>query len=214
MGFFDKVVKVVDLISKAGEQIENVVESQKVAENKNAVENQNSAENHQASKLEDIVISSSYHTVEEEEFAEDDSVYAISFSINDSFKEAESHAAEVIMLNTYAPDDEYGDEGKIPYVAIQVDDSVYEPVEEFKDTGTFKGAIELTPLSGKFYFKAKREYYGNIVYFYGLDRCDGFWQNNGLCMVYPKSYVGTENEVKLMRVLDEVAESYSERRIK
>ena len=208
MGFFDKVVKVVDLISKAGEQIENVVESQKAAGNKNAVEN------HQASKLEDIVILSSYHTVEEEEFAEDDSVYAISFSINDSFKEVESHAGEVIMLNTYAPGDEYEDEGKIPYVAIQIDDSVYEPVEEFKNTGTFKGAIEITPLSGKFYFKAKREYCGNIMYFYGLDRCDGFWKNNGLCMVYPKTYAGTENEVKLMRVLDEVAESYSERRIK
>lgn len=50
------------------------------------------------------------------------------------------------------------------------------------------------------------------MYFYGLDRCDGFWENNGLCMVYPKRYVGTENEKKLMRVLDEVAESYREER--
>ncbi len=208
MGFFDKLFKAVDLINETREQIEKAEKSQKVAGNNNAVESQ------QTNKLEDIVILSSYHTVEEEEFAEDDSVYAVSFKINDSFKEANSHAGEVIMLNTYAPNEEYGDEGKIPYVAIQVDDSVYEPVEEFKKTGTFKGAMEITPLSGKFYFKAKKEYYGDIMYFYGFDRCDGFYENNGLCMVYPKVYVGTENEVKLMGVLDEVAESYNERRIK
>lgn len=208
MGFFDKLFKAVDLINETREQIEKAEKSQKVAGNNNAVESQ------QTNKLEDIVILSSYHTVEEEEFAEDDSVYAVSFKINDSFKEANSHAGEVIMLNTYAPNEEYGDEGEKPYVAIQVDDSVYEPVEEFKKTGTFKGAIEITPLSGKFYFKAKKEYYGDIMYFYGFDRCDGFYENNGLCMVYPKAYVGTENEVKLMGVLDEVAESYNERRIK
>lgn len=204
MGFFDKVVKVVDLISKAGEQIEKAAENQ----------NESKSESQNVKVQKDIVILPSYHTVEEEEFAEGDSVYAISFRINDAFKEAKSHAAEVMMLNTYAPEDEFGDEGEIPYVAIQVDDDVYEPVEEYKETGTFEGAIDITPLSGKFYFKAKKEYYGNIMYFYGLDRCDGFWENNGLCMVYPKSYVGTENEVKLMRMLDEAAESYTETRIK
>ena len=51
------------------------------------------------------------------------------------------------------------------------------------------------------------------MYFYGMDRCQGFWENNGLCIVYPKSYVGTENEKKMMAVLDEVAESYCEKKI-
>lgn len=51
------------------------------------------------------------------------------------------------------------------------------------------------------------------MYFYGLDRCDGAWENNGLCMVYQKVYMGTENERRLMQVLDEAAGSYREERI-
>ena len=43
-----------------------------------------------------------------------------------------------------------------------------------------------------------------------MDRCDGIWENNGLCMVYPKEYAGTENERKLLQVLEEAAESYLE----
>ncbi len=110
--------------------------------------------------------------------------YRISFKVNDAFKEAKSHAGEVEMLNTYAPESEYGEEGSYPYLAIQLDDTVYMAVEEFKEKGTFTGAMEITPLSGKFYFKAKVEYYGYIMYFYGLDRCEGSWENNGLCMVW------------------------------
>lgn len=48
------------------------------------------------------------------------------------------------------------------------------------------------------------------MYFYGLDRCDGAWENSGLCMVYPKAYVGTEDEAKLMQILDAAAASYRE----
>lgn len=162
------------------------------------------------SKVTEIVLASASHLVEDVEYGDGDSRYRISFQVNDAFKEAESHAGEVEMLSTYAPEEEYGQEGTFPYLAIQLDDEVYTAVEEFKQTGTFTGAIEITPLSGKYYFKAKREYYEYIMYFYGMDRCDGFWENNGLCMVYPKMYVGTENEVRLMRVLDEAAESYRE----
>ena len=114
------------------------------------------------------------------------------------------------MLSTYAPEDEYGTEGAVPYLAVQMDDEVYCAVEEFKENGTFTGAMEITPLSGNFYFKGKMEYYGDIMYFYGMDRFGGSWENNGLCLVYPKGYAGTENEQKLMRVLDEAAESYRE----
>ena len=57
------------------------------------------------------------------------------------------------------------------------------------------------------------EYYNDVMYLYGLDRCGGYWENSGLCIIYPKEYVGTENEIKLMEVLDEAAESYSEERI-
>jgi hypothetical protein len=65
-------------------------------------------------------------------------------------------------------------------------------------------------LNGKFFFKAKKEYYGDMMYFYGFDRCDGFWENNGLCLVYPKSYVGTSDEEELIKMFDELVESYVE----
>lgn len=173
------------------------------------------AENNTGDLEQSIVLAPSSHMVEDEiygnETAEGEyTVYRMSFQINDSFKEAKSHAGEIEMLNTYAPGSEYGEEGSYPYLAVQIDDPVYMAVEEFKEKGTFTGAMEITPLSGKFYFKAKMEYYGNIMYFYGMDRCDGYWENNGLCMVYPKAYMGTENEQKLIQVLDEAAESYCE----
>ena len=162
-----------------------------------------------------IVLAPSSHTVEDEIYGDekedgDYTIYRITFQVNDSFKETQSHAGEVEMLHTYAPDSEYGEEGSYPYLAVQCDDTIYSAVEEYKEKGTFTGAMELTPLSGKFYFKAKVDYYGDIMYFYGMDRCDGMWENNGLCMVYPKAYRGTENEIKLMRILDEAAESYCE----
>lgn len=258
MGFFDKVVKAVNIINKASEQLENLMENQNATANKpvstqsaatkptavatqsnatkpvtaaqsnvttpnTAATTQNTVVQNIAAAVESIAVEQpvgtfgnirllpSTHIAEAEEFANDD-MYTISFEINDSFKETRSHAAEIIMLNTYAPDTEYGEEGSLPYIAIQTDDAVYTPVEEFKKTGTFKGAIEITPLGGKFYFKAKKEYYRDIMYFYGFDRCDGYWENNGLCVVYPKSYMGTESETALMRALDAVAASYSERK--
>lgn len=158
----------------------------------------------------DIVLVSSSHTVEDIVYGDGDSEYRISFKVNNAFKEAKSHAGEVEMLYTYAPEDEYGAEGTFPYLAIQNDDAVYSAVEEFKASGTVTDALDMTKLSGKFYFKAKIKYYDYIMYFYGMDRCDGYWENSGLCMVYPKAYAGTENETKLMKVLDEAAESYCE----
>ncbi len=169
-------------------------------------------ENNTMAVGEDIVLASSSHIVEDDVYGNGDSVYHVSFQLNDTFKEAKSHAGEIELLNTYAPADEYGQEGTYPYLAIQLDDAVYHAVAEFKKSGTFTGALDITPLEGKFYFKAKMNYYQHMMYFYGLDRCDGFWENNGLCIVYPKSYAGTENEIMLMQVLDKAAESYQEKK--
>lgn len=198
MGLFDNIAKIV-------KQVENSIERN--AESAGNISPDVISEN--PGSIEEIIPAPSSRTVEDLAYG-DDREYRISFRVNDAFKEAKSHAGEVEMLYTYAPEDEYGREGTFPYMAIQFDDDVYNPVEEFKETGTFTGALEITPLSGRFYFKAKMEYYEYIMYFYGMDRCDGFWENNGLCMVYPKAYSGTENEKKLMDILDEAADSYEE----
>lgn len=198
MGFFNKIAGIIRLSDKSPDESQKAASVDKVPET--------------IPVAEDIILAPSSHTVEDEIYGDDGSRYLISFKVNDAFKEAKSHAAEVEMLNTYAPFDEYGDEGAFPYLAIQLDDEIYDAVEEFKEHGTFTGALEITPLSGKFYFKAKMEYYEYIMYFYGMDRCDGFWENNGLCIVYSKAYADTENELRLMNVLDEAAESYREER--
>lgn len=180
-----------------------------------AAKNIGTTKSNKGNTEETIILAPSSHTAEDEIYGDETEsgdyiVYQISFQVNDSFRETQSHAGEVEMLHTYAPGSEYGEEGSCPYLAMQVDDSVYMAVEEFKEKGTVTGALELTPLSGKFYFKAKIDYYGDIMYFYGLDRCNGSWENSGLCMVYPKAYAGTENEARLMQVLDEAAASYRE----
>ena len=74
--------------------------------------------------MEDIVSAASAHTAEDEIYGDGDSCYLMSFKVNDAFKEAKSYAAEVEMLHTYAPGDEYGQEGTFPYLAIQIDDKV------------------------------------------------------------------------------------------
>ena len=206
MGFLDNIGKVIKMAGQIASENSGPKSMDK------APESQPSQEKIVKEIAEDIVLASSSRTAEEDDYGDDDSEYLISFKINDAFKEAQSHAAEVLMLHTYAPAKEYGEEGAFPCLAIMLDDAVYNAVNEFKEKGTISGAIEITPLSGKFYFKAKMEYHKNMMYFYGMDRLDGFWQNNGLCIIYQKEYVGTENERKLMAVLDEAAESYSEER--
>lgn len=86
---------------------------------------------------------------------------------------------------------------------------MYCAIEDYKESKTFDGAISIESLDGLFMFKAKRDYYGDIMYFYGFElEGEGYWEGAGLCLVYPKEYVGTENEAKLMNVLDEAAKSF------
>lgn len=200
MGLFDKITKSINLADKVSAEFSAVVSTSEAP--KSAPQ-----------KMEDIVLAPLSRMVEDKEYGDGDSRYRISFMLNDAFRWAKSHAGEVEMLHTYAPGQEYGQEGALPCLAIMNDDSVYCAVEEFKEKGTFEGAMEITPLSGWFHFKAKKEYYGDIMYFYGMDRCDGYWENSGLCMIYPKAYMGTENEIKLMKALDEAAESYKEEKL-
>lgn len=209
MGFFDRIGDIIKVADKVVKNVDNIIEIKEKGELSDNSSNTSASMNLTGGN--NIVIAATSRTVQEYAYG-DDNTYDVSFKINDSFKSAESHAGEVEMLYTYAPNAEYGEEGTYPYIAVQLDDDVYNAVDQFKEKGSFTGAMDLIPLSGKFYFKAKMNYFNYIMYFYGIDRCDGAWKNNGLCMVYPKTYVGTETERKLMSVLDEVANSYCETR--
>ena len=130
------------------------------------------------------------------------------YYVNDAFRPAKSHAAEVEMLSVYAPDAEYGREGEMPYIAIQLDDAPYCAIDEYRESGTVADALEFEPLSGKFLFKAKLEYFDDLMYFYAFESEDGVWSQAGFCLVYQKEYAGTEDEAKLMQMLDEAAQYF------
>lgn len=135
------------------------------------------------------------------------------YVVNQAFKPVKSHAAEVELLCTYAPNNECGEEGNIPYIAVQTDDEVYCAVEEYKERKTFDGAVSIEALDGMYMFRAKRDYYGDVMYFYGFElEGEEYWDKAGLCLVYSKEYIGTEEE-KLMNILDEVAKSFSKRQL-
>lgn len=152
--------------------------------------------------IEEIDLSEEVHTIFHE-------YTGYGYVVNKSFKIAKSHAAEVDLLCTYAPKEDFGREGDIPYIAVQMDDEVYCAIEEYKENGTVEDVIYIEPLEGIFLFKAKKEYYGDIMYFYGFElENEEYWDKAGLCLVYPKEYVGTENEKKLMDVLDKAANSF------
>ncbi|MCM1430587.1 MAG: hypothetical protein NC180_05675 [Muribaculaceae bacterium] len=151
--------------------------------------------------FETIELSKEVHTISDE--------YAgYGYVVNKAFKPAKSHAAEVELLSAYAPDREYGQEGTVPCIAVVTDDEVYCAVEEYKEKKTFEGAVSIEPLEGRFLFRAKRDYHGDRMYFYGFEMEDGeYWDKAGLCLVYPSKYIGTEEEEKLMCVLDDAAGS-------
>ena len=134
------------------------------------------------------------------------------YVVNKAFKPAKSHAGEAELLCTYAPSDEYGKEGNLPCIAVQTDDEVYCAVEEYKESKMFDGAISIEPMEGKFMFRAKRDYYGDMMYFYGFElEGEEYWDKAGLCLVYPKEYIGTKEEEKLIHILDEAAKSFGKR---
>ncbi|MCM1090814.1 MAG: hypothetical protein NC092_06510 [Butyrivibrio sp.] len=163
----------------------------------------------ETAEAEPIELSEEVHTIHDE--------YSdYEYVVNKAFKPAKSHAAEAELLSTYTPDNEYGNEADMPCIAVQIDDKVYCAVAEYMEDQTFDGAISIEPLEGRFLFRAKMDYFGDMMYFYGLQleyELDGeeFADNAGLCLVYPRSYVGTADEEKLMRVLDEAAQSFKKK---
>lgn len=179
--------------------------SREITEKLNRIQVENIEENdpHNA-VIDPIEILNEEHIIQDE-------YIGYGYVVDKAFKAAKSHAAEAELLCTYAPNDEYGCEGAIPYIAVQIDDVVYCAIDEYKRNKSFEGAIALEPLEGMFMFRAKKEYYDDMMYFYGVELDESeYWDMAGLCLVYPKEYVGTENEEILMQVLDKAAQSFQE----
>ena len=127
MGFGDflsKVFKTVENTAQVGKTIGKMLEQ-------NSDKTSDSQPTANKTAVADIICSDSSRMVKDISYG-DDKEYTISYRLNNSFKEANSHAGEVEMLYTYAPDSEYGDEGASIYVAFLMDDKIYSAVEECK----------------------------------------------------------------------------------
>ena len=144
-----------------------------------------------------IVLSGEKHWI-----SADDSIYE--YEIDSSFKAAEDHPEEFWVISVYAPDKETWTENDLPNVCILQDEWISYAVQQFKEYGTFQNALEAEPADGsEFLFKAKIEYYGNMMYLYCHEK-----YNICFCINYPMEYVGTEKEEILKWVLDEAAGSF------
>ena len=144
-----------------------------------------------------IILSGEKHLI-----SASDSIYE--YEIDESFKAAEEHPEELSLISVYAPDKDSWNENDLPNVCILQDEWISYAVQQFKEYGTFQNALEAEPADGsEFLFKAKIEYYGNMMYLYCHEK-----YNICFCINYPMEYVGTEKEEILKRVLDEAAGSF------
>ncbi len=144
---------------------------------------------------------------------EDDYFDGASFEVNESFVRFWSHSMEVPVLFVYAPGSEEDtlpddvDETTIPAIAIMTDDEIG-AYEEFKSSGNISNALVFERLNRKFLFRGKTKYFGEMMYFYGFDITDDGWENMLLCIRYPMELVDTEDERRLMEILDHAAVTF------
>ncbi len=233
MGLFDKLKDITSAVSKVTDtarNVENLVknpqdEAARIAENAarraaneavnkavNSVTQNTAGSNVNYGVQQQQVSLASSRTVTEEDCA-DDKDYIMTFSLSKDFVRFESHAGEVPVSFIYAPGKteetaEYSENE--PCFGIYMDDSVYRAVESYKNTGIIPNAFETTPKEGNFLFSAKIPYHDGVIYFYGFDRCGGYWENNGIGVQYKRSIMGTPFESALVAAVDEAVRSYKE----
>ena len=136
-----------------------------------------------------------------------------SFSISGDFIETEIAAMEVHNSFLYFPlSDDKVDYEKMPYLIIvnAAENFIYNAIEAYKNNKTIPEALTFEAIdSGKVYYKAKINYFGQILYMYALDR--GFlWKNSYIGVVYNTDVLDTLLEKKLIAAVDQVAATYKE----
>lgn len=145
----------------------------------------------------------------EDFYYDDDTEVKVTYEIPSDFEEFDSHA-EPEMCYLYKFDDsDYSDiDLNKPHIGITPE--FYDSVESFVNSGTVNGAISCEPVqTGKFLFKSKLNYRGEVVAFYGFKR-GASEDNMALAMFYNQDVVGTALEAKLMSILDHAAQTYTE----
>ena len=135
-----------------------------------------------------------------------DDAAGFEYEIDTSFKQIRSNAMEVEALAVYASEGRENKHSDVPCVMVLTDSGIYEAIETYNEKGLSEG---MKPANGMFLYKTLTEYYGDQLYYYAFEKDNkNSKEKLGLCMEYPKEYVGTDDEKVLMKVLDEVAESF------
>ena len=133
------------------------------------------------------------------------------FEIPETFTEFDS-GAEPECCQMYMADEDFS--LVRPVFCITPENYAYNAVLEFRKNGTVNGVTDFQPVNdpnGKALFKAKKnDYFGQTVYFYGVERGNDR-SPVGFSMVYCNDVVGTPLENKLMKILDHIIETYSEK---
>ncbi len=165
---------------------------------------ENTAETFQTNKaVTELLFADTFQEVEEEIYGLNDRNYMMKWKMNDSFKWTKSHS-EIHPLYTYNPNGEYGIEGETPCLCIDSEDCFYDAIDAYVTEGSTEELTDFEKLSGSYLFKAKIPYYDDdVAYFYAID--SEIFDKAGFCMIYPKEYVGTVTEKKLMSIMDEAA---------
>ena len=208
MGFLDKLFNAAKIVSEITSEIDPV------SEKADAVPAQRSDTDKKSEYMKvepakpSVCYSDTFYDGEEVE-----TEVEYSFMISGDFVWRKNNAAEVDALFVYAPDgaeNEKVDFNNTPYIFVSGgDDTIYMLVEEFKEKGTVDGLIEKYE-NRQALFKCRTDYYGQVMVLYGMDR-GTIWENSGIALVYNKSVEGTPLEEKLIKILDEAAETYTEK---
>ena len=144
--------------------------------------------------------------------------YLVSFDIDTAFHRyiGIKSATHYVYSPDYDPTKDKGSlkDDMLPAVMILYDEKLERVVNSCIKKGSCKGVTDIVPMNGYFDFKAKMEYKGDLMYFYSVNLCAGELSHFLLTVIYPKSYENTENERKLMDLLDMAANTFSEKPIK
>lgn len=156
-----------------------------------------------------------YHWVSFDEYASgggEEICFRCRMLMDKSFEEFDPGSAEITL--SYG----LGAKGLLPEdsdIQIMVDcgSHAFRRIKEYREKGTFEGAGEIWRMAGRTLFRAdcRLTTANKRMYFYALDRCGGFWEDNGICLIYPEELHGTELESRLRTALDIAANSYEER---
>ena len=135
-------------------------------------------------------------------------MFQMSYTVSDQFLPRISNSSELEMISFLISNEQTKDIGSFPYIAIIESELIQLYVDDFLSKTKNDSIFKVT--NNKFLFKAKVQYYNDIIYFYAFERKDSFKGYAGFSLVYPNTILGTEYENILIEEFDNVSETFKQ----